>query len=145
MQQEERKYPIGGYAPGNYTNRCVTCKETFMGDKYARQCEPCAIKMVEQQKPLEEAAERLTELAYQNDNFEKGRLKRMGYYDGIIAGAKWQAERMYSEEEVRKLLDIQRGNSYVAVLAKTRNVDTASLASSAPEPMGKDGWVKNKK
>ena len=57
-------------------------------------------------------------------------------------GAKWQAERMYTEDEVRELLDMQRGNSYVAVLNKTRNVDIASLASSAPEPMGKDGWVK---
>lgn len=37
------KYPIGGYAPGNYMSECVTCKEQFMGDKYARQCEPCAI------------------------------------------------------------------------------------------------------
>jgi hypothetical protein len=39
------KYPIGGYAPGHYTSKCVTCYNDFMGDKYARQCEPCAINM----------------------------------------------------------------------------------------------------
>lgn len=41
----ENKYPIGGYAPGNYNNTCATCKGEFIGDKLARQCEPCAIKM----------------------------------------------------------------------------------------------------
>ena len=142
MQQEERKYPIGGYAPGNYTCNCVTCKQEFMGDKYARQCEPCAIKMFAQQETLEEAAERLAE-EYRDVRINpstKFQIQQL-----IIKGAKWQAERMYSEDEVRKLLEIQRGNCYVAVLTETRNVDTASLASSAPEPMGKDGWVKNKK
>ena len=25
------KYPIGGFAPGHYTCKCVTCKNEFMG------------------------------------------------------------------------------------------------------------------
>lgn len=40
------KYPIGGFAPGSYSNKCVTCEEEFSGDKYARQCEPCAINAI---------------------------------------------------------------------------------------------------
>jgi reverse gyrase len=40
------KYPIGGYAPGHYMSKCLSCKEDFMGDKYARQCEPCAINTI---------------------------------------------------------------------------------------------------
>jgi hypothetical protein len=40
---ENKKYPIGGYAPGNYQNECVSCGKIFMGDKLARQCEQCAI------------------------------------------------------------------------------------------------------
>jgi len=40
----ERKYPIGGYAPGGYQNTCISCKQKFLGDKRACQCEPCAIK-----------------------------------------------------------------------------------------------------
>lgn len=47
-EREERKYPIGGYGPGNYWNKCVTCKAQFMGDKRAVQCEPCATKMIEE-------------------------------------------------------------------------------------------------
>jgi len=39
-------YPIGGYAPGNYMSHCVNCDEEFMGDKYAKQCEPCAINAI---------------------------------------------------------------------------------------------------
>lgn len=40
------KYPIGGYAPGNYQNNCITCEEDFIGDKLAVQCEACAINTV---------------------------------------------------------------------------------------------------
>lgn len=39
----EKKYPIGGYAPGNYDCKCCTCGEQFSGDKRAVQCEPCAV------------------------------------------------------------------------------------------------------
>lgn len=27
-------------------SKCANCKQEFMGDKYARQCEPCAINAV---------------------------------------------------------------------------------------------------
>lgn len=41
---EEKKYPIGGFAPGHYSCKCGTCGETFRGDKRAVQCEPCALE-----------------------------------------------------------------------------------------------------
>lgn len=41
---EEKKYPIGGYAPGNYHNRCTTCERSFFGDKRSFECEPCGTK-----------------------------------------------------------------------------------------------------
>lgn len=40
----DKKYPIGGYAPGFYTCTCCICKNEFQGDKRAFQCEPCATK-----------------------------------------------------------------------------------------------------
>jgi hypothetical protein len=43
MNADELKYPIGAYAPGHYQNRCANCKEFFIGDKLARQCELCAL------------------------------------------------------------------------------------------------------
>ena len=42
----EIKYPIGAFAPGNYMCTCVQCQVEFMGDKYAKQCEPCAINSI---------------------------------------------------------------------------------------------------
>jgi len=45
------------------------------------------------QETLEEAAKKYKDLKLPDDLF-----------DGFIAGAKWQAERMYSEEEVIELL-----------------------------------------
>lgn len=44
----EKIYPIGGYAPGNYTCICSTCGSQFIGDKRAVQCEPCAVEVVRQ-------------------------------------------------------------------------------------------------
>lgn len=40
---ESKKYPIGGYAPGNYSCTCCKCGTEFSGDKRAVECEPCAI------------------------------------------------------------------------------------------------------
>lgn len=39
-------YPIGSFAPGNYMQKCINCKNKFTGDKYAQECEPCAINRV---------------------------------------------------------------------------------------------------
>lgn len=44
FEPEEKKYPIGGYAPGSYQCHCGTCGESFRGDKQAVQCEPCALE-----------------------------------------------------------------------------------------------------
>jgi hypothetical protein len=67
-------------------------------------------------------------------------LERIGFEEG----AKWQQEKSYSEEEVRELLETQRGNCYVALLSHTKNDDISSIALQAPEPGGKNGtWVKS--
>jgi len=39
-QREKR----GGWAPGDYTNKCGTCGEPFVGDKRATSCSDCAYK-----------------------------------------------------------------------------------------------------
>ncbi len=119
----EPKYPIGGYAPGSYGCTCVTCKTEFMGDKRAVQCEPCAIKMTKQEEPKQsvEKYEKQLEEKYahefQEETFEEAakincesithpycdREKSM-----FIKGAKWQSERMYSEEEVIQIINMAR-------------------------------------
>lgn len=43
----EKKYPIGGYAPGNYHCNCCKCGSFFNGDKRAVECEQCAISAKE--------------------------------------------------------------------------------------------------
>lgn len=47
------------------------------------------------QETLEEAAERYAELSYYNRDD----------VNAFVNGTKWQAERMYSEEEVKLILD----------------------------------------
>jgi hypothetical protein len=48
-KEEPKQYPISGYAPGFYSCTCVTCEEKFQGHKRATQCEPCAIKMTQEE------------------------------------------------------------------------------------------------
>src|SRR5688572_10235927 len=49
---QQNKYPIGGYAPGNYTCICCICKKEFQGDKRAVQCEECAVNAVQDESKL---------------------------------------------------------------------------------------------
>lgn len=46
--------------------------------------------------------------------------------------------KLYTQDEVKKLLETQRGNCYVAVLNVTKDTETASLAVNAPLPGGDD-------
>lgn len=40
----EPKWPVGGFAPGNYQIRCGRCERIVMGaDKRAVRCFPCAV------------------------------------------------------------------------------------------------------
>lgn len=50
---------------------------------------------------------------------------------------------MYTQEEVERLLEVQRGNCYVAVLNKCGDEEIASATIKAPEPGG-DQWKKEK-
>jgi len=54
---------------------------------------------VMKQETLEEAAERTYQKGLQDDI-------DLSFYDGVRLGAKWQAERMYSEEEVEQIFNI---------------------------------------
>jgi hypothetical protein len=40
--KEDDRPKNGGWAPGDYFNKCFTCKETFIGDKRAIFCADCA-------------------------------------------------------------------------------------------------------
>jgi hypothetical protein len=122
---EPKQYPIGGFAPGSYWCNCVTCKEKFMGDKKAVQCEPCAIEMVNikvkinEQGGIETVKEDTVEAAaeeYFLQEYSWNGKDSLPYKEedvkltkeNFIAGAKWQAKRMYSEaDNIMKFLDTE--------------------------------------
>ena len=63
--------------------------------------------------------------------FEKNMVEQVSNLESMYLEERGQ---MYSEKEVEKILESQRGNSYVAVLNKTRDEELAVVAGSAPEP-----------
>lgn len=71
------KYPIGGFAPGNYSGRCVNCKEEFIGDKRVVQCEPCAINAVNKSNTQALAKLHKLETALQNIKFSNDTINEV--------------------------------------------------------------------
>lgn len=47
----DKRPPNGAWAGGDYTNRCVTCKALFIGDKLALVCADCAYKANPKDEP----------------------------------------------------------------------------------------------
>jgi len=118
--ESSKQYPIGGYAPGFYSCKCVNCKIEFTVDKRAVQCKPCAIKMTQEEtkQDLEEAAEIYSE--YQL----KGMADKSSKFECVndfISGAKLQAERMYSEEEVLNILHTYSNHFEILTTPKFSN------------------------
>jgi hypothetical protein len=71
--------------------------------------------------------------------FEKNMVEQVSNLESMYLQ---EQEQMYSEKEVEKLLESQRGNCYVAIYNKTQGEqDLAKVASLAPEP---GHWRKTK-
>jgi hypothetical protein len=62
-------------------------------------------------------------------------------YGSFMAGAQLVNQQTYSQDQVEKLLEIQRDNCYVAIYDKTLDTEISVFASKAPEPWN---WKKNK-
>jgi len=71
------KYPIGCFAPGHYVSECASCNQDFMGDKYARQCEPCAINAVNQSNTQALARLHKLETALQKIKFSNDTINEL--------------------------------------------------------------------
>jgi hypothetical protein len=56
----EIKYPIGGYAPGDYSCKCGVCGDYFVGDKRAATCKACVLES--RLSRLEQAADAVIKL-----------------------------------------------------------------------------------
>ena len=112
MSEIKVKYPIGGFAPGNYSNKCATCGSEFVGDKYARQCEPCAINTVNESN--NKARKELHQLKTALQNIELN-------YETINKALKQANEPNTSQEQNALLADVS--NNEVAVCrCKTNNI-----------------------
>jgi hypothetical protein len=95
-KEEPKQYPIGGYAPGFYSCKCVNCKIEFTGDKRAFQCEPCAIKTTKEEPKQETLEEAVAKKLYPlNDGFQVMDIDISEELQlAFLNGAKWQQENI---------------------------------------------------
>ena len=82
-------------------NKCASyANDETLGDFWISCLDDESDSVLYKQETIEEAAEKYAKTAegidipYQN-----------GLYYGFVEGAKWQAERMYSEEEVKQIIE----------------------------------------
>lgn len=133
--KEVSKYPIGGYAPGNYMCNCTTCKADFFGDKLAVQCEPCAVKMIHP-VPDEAVQKHLLKIMDMTaDGFIKTHIEKM--YGGLqMASVQYFLESgSVSGSLYTNLKDM--------MIQFAKNWHTTAAVSPAP-PSGEDagkGWI----
>jgi hypothetical protein len=103
-EEEEKKYPILGYAPGNYYCTCIECLTMFQGDKRSVHCENCAIRLSKENEE-ESINKKVKEILI------KYGIKSLGQKIGVLDVqslmfkiAKQQTETLYNEEQVYKIL-----------------------------------------
>tara|TARA_R110000868_G_scaffold410759_1_gene700146 strand:- start:6 stop:425 length:420 start_codon:yes stop_codon:yes gene_type:complete len=91
----EQEQEVCNYCGKTLREQLKGCKEITCYRQYLRK-----------QETLEEAAEELYPIKYTGRMFMPNRDELNNSYkqEAFIEGAKWQAQRMYSEEEVLKLL-----------------------------------------
>jgi hypothetical protein len=105
------QYPIGGYAPGHYMCKCVSCKKEFTGNKRATQCEPCAIEMVNikiktnsiggiEIETDEEIVKPIGDFIIANATAIEGQDGAYYHYSEVCKLLKLQAKEMYNTKEV---------------------------------------------
>ncbi len=51
--KEDKRPQQGGWAPGEYINKCLICECQFIGDKRARHCADCAYDRWERDRNME--------------------------------------------------------------------------------------------
>ena len=84
----------------NYKIIIPSEEPTMITDWLNEYGDPEIYKKVERELELREAAQRLYPIELEDDEWDKNKQ----YRDEWIEGAKWQQERMYSEEEVFKII-----------------------------------------
>lgn len=92
-------------------------------------------------KLTEEPIEDVDELDFAFSNGKKHAYSKAWLEVKKILDSVTDVKYMYTKEEVKALLETQRGNSYVAILREYRNKEIAKVALNAPEPAG-GKWVK---
>ena len=123
LPQEETKGEVR-YSPGNYYHRaCAYCKIGFTGGKRCTLCQECTLKSdriefdMDVKQTVEESKQETLEEAAENYAKRSFDSSWKDVDDHFIAGTKWQAKRMYSEEEVLEMLyqlklEIQTDNDF---------------------------------
>lgn len=71
--------------------------------------------------------------------YQRDMIERLSNLESAFIKEKYM---MYSEEEVEKILEAQRGNCYVSVFNKTKDDDIAILTITSPEP---GDWKKSER
>ena len=117
-------YTTPGTHPVYYHEICRTCNPKFGGSGV------CGCTMANDIVNNPNNGITITNTSTSTENIDNNKT----YLNSMQYSTSQQSAYLYTEDEVSKLLESQRGNSYVAVLHKTGDAKIAIEASKAPEP-----------
>jgi hypothetical protein len=101
---ERKAWPLLGYAPGNYMNKCVSCgTEMQMVDKLCFQCLECAARKANE--IMDEAVKELAKHKEQIANLEA----TIADYDKKLIESRQEGERLREENRIlyKKINDLE--------------------------------------
>ena len=124
-------YTTPGTHPVYYHEICRACNPKFGGSGV------CGCTMANDIVNHPNNGITITNTSTSTENIDNNKT----YLNSMQYSTSQQSGYLYTEDEVSKLLESQRGNSYVAVLHKTGDAKIAIEASRAPEP---GQWRKSK-
>jgi len=124
-------YTTPGTHPVYYHEICRACNPKFGGSGV------CGCTMANDIVNNPNNGITITNTSTSTENIDNNKT----YLNSMQYSTSQQSGYLYTEDEVSKLLESQRGNSYVAVLHKTGDAKIAIEASKAPEP---GQWKKSK-
>jgi|SRR5882762_11803205 len=111
-----KPWPVGAYAPGNYSCKCCYCEKSFIGDKRAVSCLDCALSgtHVYVENLRDEIASLQSQLSSMTDNYQRAFAERDAAYEEnrklLLKTA--QLRKVENETNLQEIMDIRKERDF---------------------------------
>ena len=109
LAKQDHRHPRGGWAPGEYMNKCIGCDTLFFGDKRAVECSDCAY--AEEEEPV---TQDVTKCDHGTQFYNPATNKCVRCLQADLTRLEDHYKRMHVYEEQCNALSQEYGKSLIA-------------------------------